>query len=92
MARYIDADKIIDDAIKERKFIFAMEDAKRNEIIYRTVYKDLYEFIESQPTADVMGVVRCKDCKHSRACEKFENMFLKAGGAIRWIQIQLLPL
>ena len=63
MARYIDADKIITDAINERKFIFAMEDAKRNEIIYRTVYKDLYEFIESQPTADVAEVVRCGECK-----------------------------
>jgi hypothetical protein len=63
MARYIDAEPMLRETIEERKFVFAMEDAKRNEIIVRTVYKDLYEFIEAQPTADVVEVVRCKDCK-----------------------------
>lgn len=56
MARYIDAEPMLREAIEERKFVFAMEDAKRNEIIVRTVYKDLYEFIEAQPTADVEEV------------------------------------
>ena len=64
MARYIDAEPMLREAIEERKFVFAMEDAKRNEIIVKTVYKDLYEFIEAQPTADVVEVVRCRDCKH----------------------------
>lgn len=57
MARYIDADKIITDAIKERKFVLQKEDLiKSQEVVVRTVYKDLAEFIYSQPTADVVGI------------------------------------
>lgn len=34
----------------------------------------------------------CRVNASDPACDIFQNMFLKAGGAIRWIQIQLLPL
>ena len=65
MSRYIDADKVLVDAVKQRKFFFAREDLFRQQIIVETVYSDLAEFLDSQPTADVEEVVRCKDCKYS---------------------------
>ena len=56
MARYIDAEPMLRESIEERKFVFATEDALKNELIVRTVYKDLAEFIDNQPTADVVEV------------------------------------
>lgn len=70
MARYIDADKIITDAIKERKFFMTMLDASNQECVVKTIYKDLAEFIDAQPTADVVEVVRCKDCIHAVELDK----------------------
>jgi hypothetical protein len=67
MARYIDAEPMLREAIEERKFVFAREDARRKEIIVRTVYKDLAEFINNQPTADVVEVVRCSECRFNVA-------------------------
>ena len=56
MARYIDAEPMLREAIEERKFVFSMADMFKNEIIVRTVYNDLAEFIDKQPTADVEKV------------------------------------
>lgn len=58
MARYIDADRIVVDAIKERKFVIQIQDMLNPEIIIRTAYADLEDFINSQPTADVEEVKR----------------------------------
>lgn len=69
MARYIDADKIITDAIKERKFFIQSYDAFKQELVVKTIYKDLYEFIESQPTADVVEV------KHGEWTKKVSDMW-----------------
>lgn len=85
MARYIDADKIITDAIKERKFFMTMLDASKQEIVVKTIYKDLAEFINAQPTAKVEEVVKCQDCKHwyywgdskCNSCEIFHTNKLK---------------
>ena len=46
MSRYIDADVLIDDLIHNRSFYPAMVSAA----------------IKNTPTADVVEVVRCKDC------------------------------
>ena len=73
MKRYIDANKIITDAIKERKFVFQKEDLiKSEEVAVRTVYKDLAEFIDSQPTADVEEV---KHGKWTRMTGRYEGLF-----------------
>ena len=57
MARYIDAEKIMTNALKEKRFVVQMEDLlKSEEVVVRTVYKDLANFIDSQPTADVKEV------------------------------------
>ena len=44
MARYIDADRIVVDAIKERKFVIQIQDMLNPEIIIRTAYADLEDF------------------------------------------------
>jgi hypothetical protein len=57
MAEYIDREKIL-------KYI--EENNTADEWILGQYNADwIYSFIESQPTADVVEVVRCKDCKYS---------------------------
>ncbi len=63
MPRYIDANKIVVDAIQERKFVIQMQDMRNYEKTIQTVYADLTDFIAAQPTADVVEVVRCEKCK-----------------------------
>lgn len=48
--RAIDADELLDRAIKERRFVVATKDIINQEITIRTAYKDLYEFIKQAPT------------------------------------------
>lgn len=46
---------------------------------------DLLKWLEAQPTADVVEVVRCKDCKHShfiKSCSKYECQ--KGFGALKF--------
>ena len=62
--RLIDANELLDRAIKEKRFVFSMKDLITQEIVVKTVYKDLADFIFSAPTVDAVEVVRCKDCKH----------------------------
>ena len=81
MARYIDAEKMLVTAVKDKKFIFTKEDALKDEVVVKTVYEDLAEFINSQPTADVEEVKRGKwkikqddyDCEYMKcSCCKEE--------------------
>jgi hypothetical protein len=62
MARYIDADKLTD----------KLEELQFNAPTMIPVMKiyNVIELVEDQPTADVVEVVRCKDCKHSREFDK----------------------
>ncbi len=64
MARYIDADNFIEhikDLIEECE----NPDVATQPITYGTVLglKGALSYAETLPTADVVGVVRCKDCK-----------------------------
>ena len=56
MARYIDADKLVD----------KLEELQFNAPVMTPVMKiyNVIELIEDQPTADVAEVVRCGKCKH----------------------------
>lgn len=56
MARYIDADKLTD----------KLEELQFNAPVMTPVMKiyNVIELVEDQPTADVVEVVRCKDCKY----------------------------
>ena len=51
MARYIDADELREEWLENGE----------NEYVYDT--NSVLDSIDAQPTADVVEVVRCKDCK-----------------------------
>ena len=51
MNRYIDRDELISN----------LGELPEQE---RIIYMGIYDCVRSQPTADVVEVVRCKDCKH----------------------------
>ena len=53
MSRYIDADKLI------KSIPFYNGD-------YPVMMKAVWAAIDATPTADVVAVVRCKDCKHGQ--------------------------
>lgn len=64
MSRYIDADKLKQDLIHNRSF-------------YPAIVKSA---IENAPTADVVEVVRCENCRHYHAekggwCERHDFEF-----------------
>lgn len=64
MTRYIDAD-----GLANVKFV-AIKGGKTEEA-YRTGWNGAIEcIIENAPTADVVEVVRCKDCRHAVECNK----------------------
>ena len=53
---YIDREALIKQAIEEKRFVFKMEDVIRQEIVFKTVYKDFADLIMSIPAADVEEV------------------------------------
>ena len=58
MARYIDAEALMDDLLLY---------AEANEGTYHAEgFKNAITVVEDQPTADVVEVVRCKDCLYWR--------------------------
>lgn len=57
MIRYIDADKLRKDEIARCHCVPVVGSGDNN-------YKDLDEVLNEQPAADVVEVVKCKDCKH----------------------------
>ena len=62
MSEYIDIEVALQKAIKEKKFVFSTHDIMNNEVVVKTVYNDLAEFLYSLPRADVVEVVRCANC------------------------------
>lgn len=58
MAEYIERKALLKRAIEEKRFVFKMEDLAHEEVVFKTVYKDLAEFILGAPAADVAPVVR----------------------------------
>ena len=71
MARYIDADLLLQKAIEEKRFFISYENAVKRGYDVKTIYGDLAEFIDNQPTADVAEVkCRCSECKHLKIINK----------------------
>lgn len=63
MARYIDAELLADKIIEDRELFVAKEDLLNHGYVLKTIFKDLSDVVNDIPTADVVKVVRCKDCK-----------------------------
>ena len=83
MSRYIDVDALIENfttatkAFMTYKYFFNVKEI--------TAYMELIgKIIMSQPTADVVEVVRCKDCKH------FEKERQEHGGDLQH-ELRYLP-
>ena len=66
MTRYIDADALYASIAKDT-YILTDETNKRDYGMYLIGIK---EKIDEAPTADVVEVVRCKDCRHANECHK----------------------
>jgi hypothetical protein len=64
MSRYIDADKLIEHLDAKSKTDYEMG-------LYNhgALTESFIRFVERQPTADVVEVVRCKDCKYYKVRE-----------------------
>lgn len=60
---YIEREALLKKAIEEKYFVFRTEDLLNREVVFQTIYKDLFDFVNSIPTADVVEVTRCKDCE-----------------------------
>lgn len=60
MSEYVEREALLKKAIDEKRFVFRMEDLLHEEVVFRTVYKDLAEFIMSIPAADVAPVVHAQ--------------------------------
>ena len=58
MSRYIDADKLYKNEIERCGCVPLVGSCSKDN-------KSLRDVLEEQPTADVVEVVRCEDCKHS---------------------------
>ena len=69
MPRYIDAELLLRKSIQERRFFICTENLIKGGYDVQTVYNDLAEFVESIPTADVVEVVRCRDCIYFKESE-----------------------
>ena len=68
MKRYVDVDKVLETA-KEYEKDFARYILKRNVCGLVKINK----ILEDTPTADVVEVVRCKDCRHAKPCDVIKN-------------------
>lgn len=62
MARYIDADELLK-RLEDKRLIF--EEGTPVEEVVAEQISALAEAIEEAPAADVVEVVRCKDCKYT---------------------------
>ena len=57
MPEYVEKETLLRQAIEERRFLLRLEDVVNGDsVVFRTVYKDLAEFIRNAPTADVAPV------------------------------------
>ena len=74
MARYID----IDETVKTFEKLHGEESSLLN--CYNADW--IISFLEAQPTADVVQVVRCKDCAHYIEMEGFEYNGRKARSCV----------
>ena len=73
MSRYINADKLREDEIARCHCVPVVGSGDNN-------YKDLDEVLKDAPTADVVEVVRCKDCRYCEEAhyeEEGENPYIK---------------
>ena len=72
MARYIDADLLMEALQEEFEFEPTLCTVDENKWFKRGI-KCAIRNVDRIPTADVVEVVRCKDCKHRNTYEEFNR-------------------
>lgn len=81
MDEYIKRKDVLKAGLKDNRFAFRLDDPINEEVVFGTIYKDFVEVINRIPAADVVEVVRCKDCKSGvtefgkRYCKEPFGMF-----------------
>lgn len=78
MRRYIDADAVLAEIQEELDFNTPMYSEEQNNHI-NIGLRIARRCIKKQPTADVVEVVRCKDCKHLKHSQSVLNGELECG-------------
>lgn len=63
MARYIDAELVLDELKEELEFDTPLYTQEQNQYVTRGIKIAIMD-INRTPTADVVEVVRCEKCKH----------------------------
>lgn len=87
MPRYIDAEKLAEHKFPSVAYDRYVSDGRRKSdeevYAYKVGYNEAIASIEQfAPTADVVEVVRCKDCKHSRLITSPPDVHLADEGNI----------
>lgn len=59
----------MEEYITKKQAIAAMEQVTRPECFIEDTRKNFVKIIEELPAADVVEVVRCKDCAGKKACD-----------------------
>lgn len=89
----IDRDELLKKAIKEKRFVFRMEDLLNEEVIIETVYEDLARFILFTPTIEAEpvrhgrwertsdGAAYCTACKRKMNPSQYGYGFCSMCGA-----------
>lgn len=79
MPRYIDADALM------KEFRDFVRDANNSDFVPVPTWNDAVSLVGSAPTADVVEVVRCKDCKYRKgsACD-YSAVWVRKNGFCKW--------
>lgn len=85
MTKYINADKVIDYANQEVTAAFyypqdAQKQRKQDEQAHRDKWTFVKQVMVGMPAADVVEVVRCKECANAPKCFGDVVMQTKSGG------------
>ena len=77
MSEYVKKETLLRQAIEERRFVLRLEDVVDGDsVVFRTVYKDLADFIRKAPAAEgVVPVVRCKSCVYVTWSERNKSYY-----------------
>lgn len=78
MPRYIDSKGLMISLSDWWYSSFGLDETEESKAIKRVMDK-VEKYIDAQPTADAVKVIRCKDCKY-RSKEWFEDKRFKGGG------------
>lgn len=62
--------------VERDKFLEAVGERNQDSCDGKLTYQQLKEMVENFPTADVVEVTRCKDCRHHSAAAGVCNLYL----------------